>query len=160
MAVLTMSLLPRMLTYYYQGLTKTVGMKPEERRDFMDKRMTPERVMAMGVAGSGPWGLFGGPMDWAGPLVAKDYPREGLFQYGAANTGVISGVVDGIPTYGLIKAYEEMGADIYNAIAERSTDGITQQTFRHAKKTIPWQNMFGPGNAIDWAIRNSGFPAR
>jgi len=159
-AILTMSLLPRMLTYYLQGLTKTVGMDEEEGKEYMDKRMTPERIAAMGVAGSGPWGLFGGPMDWAGPLIVPDYPREGLFQYGAANTGIISGVVEGVPTYGLIKAWEEMGGEMYDAIAERSTDGITQQTLKKAKSVLPWQNMFGPGNFIDWGIRNSGLPER
>ena len=158
-AVLTMSLLPRMFTYYLQTLGKTVGMDPDKAKEFVDERLTPERVVSMGVAGSGPWGLMGAPLDMVGPLMFKDYPRDGLFQYGAASTGVVSGIVDGVPTYSLIKAWEDIGGDIYDGAADRNMDDVmTQDYLRKIKRVLPWQNMFGPSNLMEMGIEATGLP--
>lgn len=131
--------------YMAQQNVKMIGMDAKERKEFAEERLSVEAIAKAGFSRSS-WSAFiPSAIDTSVSHFLMDDP---IFSY--RTSGLNQSFLSGIPTAQAgIRAYESLG-NLTRTISPFSDEEMTQGRARAGASLLPFQNVTGIGNAINY----------
>jgi hypothetical protein len=143
--------------YYAQTHFNAIGMSDSEKRKFLKKRLGEKgdyTKLALASFQRAGWSsLMPSYLD----MVTAQLSPENRFN--TRSSGQDINLITGNPSYDLIfgKAFPLMGNILKSA---RSDYNFSQADLRRFKQMLPYQNMYGVNQFLNYAIENSGLPKK
>ena len=143
--------------YYAQTHFNSIGMEASEKRKYLKKRLGEKgdyTKLALASFQRAGWAsLMPSYMD----MVTAQLSPENRFN--TRSSGQDINLITGNPSYDLIfgKAFPLMGNILKSA---RSDYSFSQADMRRFKQMLPYQNMYGVNQFLNFAIENSGLPKK
>ena len=139
------------LVYVAQTHIQAIGKSPEEKQDFLDKRLSYLSIGSAAFQRSTYSTLLPTFVD-----TARDpFGAEPLFNY--RSSGLEINLVTGNPTYRLFEKGYGSVKSIGTAIADDEYD-FSKQSLYKLKAIAPYQNMLGITNILQYLIDDSDLP--
>jgi hypothetical protein len=139
------------LVYVAQTHIQAIGKSPEEKQDFLDKRLSYLSIGSAAFQRSTYSTLLPTFVD-----TARDpFGAEPLFNY--RSSGLEINLVTGNPTYRLFEKGYGAVKSIGTAIADDEYD-FSKQSLYKLKAIAPYQNMLGITNILQYLIDDSDLP--
>jgi hypothetical protein len=139
------------LVYVAQTHIQAIGKSPEEKQDFLDKRLSYLSIGSAAFQRSTYSTLLPTFID----TIRDPFGAEPLFNY--RSSGLDINLVTGNPTYRLFEKGYGAVKSIGTAIADDEYD-FSKQSLYKLKAIGPYQNMLGFTNILQYLIDNSDLP--
>jgi len=139
------------LVYVAQTHIQAIGKSPEEKQDFLDKRLSYLSIGSAAFQRSTYSTLLPTFVD----TIRDPFGAEPLFNY--RSSGLEINLVTGNPTYRLFEKGYGAVKSIGTAIADDEYD-FSKQSLYKLKAIAPYQNMLGITNILQYLIDDSDLP--
>ncbi len=139
------------LVYVAQTHIQAIGKSPEEKQDFLDKRLSYLSIGSAAFQRSTYSTLLPTFID----TIRDPFGGEPLFNY--RSSGLEINLVTGNPTYRLFEKGYGAVKSIGTAIADDEYD-FSKQSLYKLKAIAPYQNMLGITNILQYLIDDSDLP--
>lgn len=139
------------LVYVAQTHIQAIGKSPEEKQDFLDKRLSLPSIGNAAFQRSTYSTLLPTFID----TIRSPFGAEPLFNY--RSSGLDINLVTGNPSYRLIEKGWGALTSIGTSIADDEYD-FSKQSLYKLKAILPYQNMLGITNILQYLIDDSDLP--